>query len=184
MSLEAPWRLAHDGETSLAVRHGDTPEGVRIQLMPTDDWGIGASPIVGGRATRAGTHPLVGVGFVPVAVEVRADGPDLLVRFSGPPFSQLTDREDAPEDPVLAWIRLRPRGETWRVVLDGLGVITIPDAQQATWTSQGLAVGSAILTTTATTHSSRLIDGAWQLDTTPALDHADPYPRTGITFRP
>ena len=105
--------------------------------------------------------------------------------MAGAPLSEFSNHPEAPDDPVLTWLRLRPRGASWRIVLDGVGRISIPGVQETSWTGTGWQVGtSTVLQSNARQTSSALGDDGWFLDTRPAADLADPYPRTAWTFSP
>ncbi|TNE90252.1 MAG: hypothetical protein EP330_08790 [Deltaproteobacteria bacterium] len=184
VELEAPWSVGHDGGSHLNLRYGDSAEGVRVQLEPSEDWPIGVSPIQGGRPMRAHGALMVAPPLPPARVEIRSEGPDLLVRLFGPPLNALTDREDAPEDPTLTWVRLRPRGSSWRIVLDGVGQVAV-EGSTCHWTGRAWKIGEHTeLQTAALAWRSWIDADAWFLDVTPAVELADPYPRTAWTWTP
>ena len=194
--LSAPWTVRHSDATTVTLQHGDTPDGVRIWL---GDDGSGTVPGVtivhGGRALEAphdgGRWPLVAVAYPErevSAATVEVDGPDLVVRLAGPPLRAVTDHPDAPDDPVLTWVRLRPRGSSWRVVLDGLGTVTLAGAEGVVPTEEGVAIdtahGAFSLQSSAGRSASTLFGETWMWSSVPALDAVDPYPRTALTFSP
>lgn len=182
MALDAPWSVAHQDEDHINLRYGDSAEGVRVQLQPSADWRVGITPIQGGRPYRAQGNPMVEPPLAPVRAEVVAQGPDLVVRLYGPPLSAITTRPDAPSDAVHTWVRLRPRGESWRIVLDGLGRVHLTGTS-VRWDGEDWWLDDATpVRTTAANWRSGLVRKDWTLDLTPAVHLADPYPRTAWTW--
>jgi hypothetical protein len=184
LEVEDPWVLVSQDASEVAIRFGETGDGVRIWTAS------GTSPVHAGRTLDG---PLIAWPYPDRLdrVEVRVQGIDLVVRAYGPPIHSVTGRDDAPDDPILTWVRYRPRGEDWRVVVDGLGVITLPapigpiTASEGgfTWSLQASDARFA-LDTNAPAWSSRIAAGAWVLDLGPSLAVQQPYPRTGLTWTP
>jgi hypothetical protein len=184
MALEAPWVMAHRDEDHINFRYGDSSEGVRVQLQSTETWQVGVTPIHGGRPYQRAGMPMVSPPVPPLRVAAEAQGPDLVIRLYGPPLQTLTSHPEAPEDPVITWVRLRPRGESWRIVLDGVGSIVL-EGGQVTWTGTDWHVARQTpVRTSAKAWRSALEDGWWFLDVAPAVQLADPYPRTAWTWTP
>lgn len=101
-------------------------------------------------------------------------------------MNSLTDHPDAPDDPVLSWVRLRQRGDSWRIALRGLHRWNLPGPvrseqrgdSRTLHTPQGRFEYSS---DAPVSHSLATPDG-WLRDTRPSLAAAQPYPRTGITW--
>lgn len=196
VDLGGDWVIVEETAESLALRWRDSADGVRIDLATTDRALAGVTPIVAGRTLAIEQDgrriPMFGVPLpdAPLtAATVEVQGPDLLVRLEGPPLDTLTDHPDAPESPVLSWVRLRRRPGSWRLVLQGLHVWTLP-AEGLSSTHLGdhrelhTAFGTFEVTSQAPAWSGGLDRDRWWLDTTPSADRAAPYPRTGMTFTP
>lgn len=185
ISVDEPWLVAHESAEVLSLRYGDSAEGVRLQLIAEEDWQVGVSPIHGGRPIQMGHAPMVMPPGPPRRIEVLSQGPDLVVRMSGEPLSEFSRHPEAPDDPVLTWVRLRPRGSSWRIILDGMGRVSIPGAQSSSWTGEAWQVGpSVLLQSNAQQTSSAIGPDGWSFDTSPSAELADPYPRTAWTFTP
>lgn len=190
VGLEAPWQLVEQTDAEVLVRLGDGPDGVRVQLLHQDGRIPGVSPIHGGRTleTQAGGEvwPLVAVAYPDVAlssVDVEVQGIDLVARFQGQPLSTVSDHPDAPQDPVLTWVRIRRRPADWRVVLDGLGTVSVPEAPVALAEADGWRIGDLTVTTTAPRYDSGT-GRRWWLSVVPSLEAIEPYPRTSLTLTP
>lgn len=197
LDLTEDWHVVEQDPSQIVLRHRDGADGVRINLAPTAQgrW-PGVAPILAGETwelrERDRIRPIWAVPFAdraPARVSVSVQGPDLLVRFEGPPLTELVAHPNAPSDPVLSWVRLRPRPGSWRIVLQGLHVWTVP--------SQGLQVREAgDRRSMSTAWGEFVIDepvpvsvsasdrrSAW-IDTSPAAASLDPYPRVGLTWTP
>ncbi len=196
VSMGGGWVILEEDAEGLTLRWRDTADGVRVQLAATDDALPGVAPIAGGataRLVRGGRRvPLVGLpdptrGLSAATLEVQ--GPDLVVRLAGDPLDRYTDHPDAPEDPVLTWVRIRRRADGFRIVVQGLATLTLP--------AEGLAVhhhGRHRVLETAWGRvrqdddppavRGRLDGEALVLDTLPSLERTAPYPRMGFTWTP
>jgi hypothetical protein len=196
VQMTAPWKVEWQDPDALAVRLGDSANGVRIQLAADATGRVpGVSPIDRGKTLEVAADghrwPLVAIGYPEArlqTVAVEVDGPDLVVRFAGPPLDAVTTHPQAPKDPVLTWVRLRPRGETWRIAVTGLATLAIA-ANGATAGDLGDAViagdwGTFRLSTDAPRFGSRFADGGLFFDTRPALEREQPYPKTSLTWTP
>ncbi|MFK7931082.1 MAG: hypothetical protein AB8H79_23045 [Myxococcota bacterium] len=195
VSMGGDWVIVEENSEFMVFRWGQSPHGVRLNLVSVDGRQVGVSPIVGGRTleVRSGSdvapafawpwpqHPLT-------AANIEVQGPDLLIRLQGPPLNTLTDHPDAPEDPALSWVRLRPRGESWRIALRGVHRMNLPGPVMVEHLGDRRVlhseVGTFELTTDARAASSASTARMWTLDTRPNLDLARPYPKTGLTWRP
>jgi len=194
--LAGDWVIVEESAQELVLRRGSSAEGVRIVLAPTADGRrIGVSPIHDGRTlerrTPAGVVPLIGWPYpdhAPTAVHVDVQGPDLLVRMQGPPLSTVTDHPDAPDDPVLSWVRLRPRGSSWRIALRGVQRLSLPPLDGVEHRGADRVItsswGSFEIRSDAPVVRSHSGPRGATWDTSPSVDAAYPYPRTGITWRP
>ena len=197
MALEPPWAVVSQDAAEIALRFGTSGEGVRVWLDGTEGHVAGVSPVQDGRtlSVRDGAvaWPLVAMAFPEriVRAEIEVQGIDLVVRAYGPPIRDVTLRPDAPDDPVITWVRLRPRLVDWRIVVDGLGTVSLPapsrpvEASEGgwTWTIDG-ALGPVALDTNAPAWTSAVSPVRWSFDTTPSLEAIQPYPRTGLTWTP
>jgi hypothetical protein len=188
LSVAPPWEVVHQDAHTVALRFDGTPHGIRVELggdprHPTP----GVSLVVDGRTIG---DPFVAVGHPdhPIRdVRISTEAHDAVVQFAGPPLADVTAHPDAPTDPVLTWVRVRPRNGSLRVVLDGLGTVAFP-ASAVVADEFALAVtgpeGTATLETNAALHQARLDERGFRFDTIASAEAADPYPRTGLTFRP
>jgi hypothetical protein len=193
LDLAAPWRVVEQTDAHVAVRLGDTAHGARIQVAADGRGRVpGVSPIHNGATLDAPEAdrrwPLVAVAYPERAlsrVEVASQEFDLTVRFYGPELHQVAQRPDAPSDPVLTWVRLRPRTTDWRVVLDGLGTLSLPSPVRASpsWTLT-TPHGPVQLESGAADWRTASSRERWFFSTKPALQAIDPYPRTALTLTP
>lgn len=195
VQLAGDWVIIEEDPSSIVVRWRDTADGVRINVARGDAGRtVGVAPIVGGRTAelRQGGHvvPLVTPSFASLsAVTIEVQGPDLLVRMEGPPLASLTDHPDAPDDPALAWVRLRPRGETWRIALRGMLALTLPADElvvneRVRDRTVRSAWGDFVQRGGAPLSRSVLAGGVWVYDTAPSLTIQQPYPQLGLTWTP
>ena len=195
VQLGGDWVIIEEDTSQVIVRWRDTADGVRINLAPGDAGRrIGVAPIVSGRtaALRLGDDmvPMVTPSFAPLtALHLEVQGPDLLVRMEGPPLATLTDHPAAPTDPALAWVRLRPRGETWRLALRGQLTVATPGegvtvAERASDRIIETAWGPLEMRSTAPAWTGTHTAAAWTYDTGPSLRAHQPYPQVGITWTP
>ena len=177
----------HERPDSIAVRLGDTAHGVRIDLRET----AGVTPIAGGRSpARALGTPLLTLPY-PAAqiseVSVVEQDIDLVIRISGPPLNTLTSDPRAPSDPVLTWVRVRDRGETWRLSVEGLATWNLPQPIGVSYADRaGVIVstenwGSWLLTSNAPACRTTQTE-VWTFDPTPSLEAKEPYPVTAATW--
>ena len=193
VQLGGDWVITEEDSSEVVIRWRDTADGVRVNLGGSER-GVGVSPIVDGRTAELrgpdGVVPLIAPSFTPLsAVFIEVQGPDLLVRLEGPPLSDLTDHPDAPADPALAWVRLRPRGETWRIALRGMLTWTLPAEGSgveergahrtitSSWGPWQLRGQPPLWRSARTTRS-------WTYDTAPSLAVQQPYPQVGLTWTP
>jgi len=196
VTLGGDWVIVEESPRELVLRLGDSPHGVRVVLAETEGGRrIGVAPIHDGRTLelRDGdvTTPVFAWPFPDhplTAASVEVEGPDLVVRLQGPPLQDVTDHPDAPADPVLCWVRIRPRGSTWRFALRGVHRITVPALDsieyrgvERVWEDDWgwFAVQTDAPAITGHQDGTRLV---W--DTSPSIDLAQPYPKTGITWTP
>ena len=204
VTVEDDWRVVHEREDSVAIGKFGTSDGARLALGPSPDGADGdervpgVSPVSRGRTyyvTQDGLRwPMVASAFPERALSrcsVRGRGPDLVVQLDVPPLRALTAHPLAPTNPVITWVRLRPRGDDWRIVIDGLATITLPGgvtvrpsegADQYVVSSD--AWGSATVAVGARAWRTEARPNRWWLGTGPALDLQDPYPRTTLTWTP
>jgi hypothetical protein len=197
VALAAPWKLDRQDPDAVVARLGDGADGVRIQLARDERGRIpGVTVIHGGRTLELedGTDrwPLVATGWADHTVSdavIEVDGVDLFVRLGGPALKTLTALPEAPDDPAIAWIRVRPRGQDWRLIVTGLVTVSLPgDGLAAHGDDDGeiamsTAWGTVTLGTDAPRHRSKA-GPRWWFDTFPALDAHAPYPKTTITWKP
>lgn len=217
LDLSGAWRVAHQEDGRLALQLGDTSDGVQL-VYRTDARGRmpGITPIQGGRALEVlgdQRWPWFGTADpdAPITgVDITVEGPDLVVRLLGAPLSTL--HPEAPDDPVRLRVRVRHRGDTWRLAADGLlrlhldGDVsltpTTPGSSRLAWSTraplplpEGSAEGPAALSWTGTFGSGegRLEGPRWQrleldghtvIDTQPSLSSWQPYPELGFDWTP
>lgn len=179
------WSTAPAGEDEIALRFRDTPHGVRVGT--TAPWAV--SLVVDGHTVSEPVFRIPDALPPPERVELSVEGHDLLVRFSGVPLSTLLpDDPNAPDDPVLTWLRLRPRNGSWRLVSDGLVTVQLRASSVAPGPDGSVQIdgpdGRWVLNSDAPATTSRFTGGRWVFDTAPSLYAQQPYPRTGITFTP
>lgn len=194
LQVAPPWSVAHQTDQALVLRLAEGSEGVRVQLA-TDPQGRlpGLSPILSGRTLevedQTGRWPMLAPSFSPVQrVEVLSQGQDLVVRLFGDPLERLLTHPKAPSDPALAWLRVRPRGQTWRLASQGLVILSLP----APGLQEGVAEGSTLLRGSwgqlelESSHPLRTGQGdqRWWVDTLVSPDTTQPYPELGITWTP
>lgn len=181
----------------MVLRVGDSADGARVQFAPGDRGRTrGVSPIAGGRTLEVADGdaltPLIAFPYPDRAltsVAITNDGPDLLVRVAGPPIKDLTALPDAPRDPVLTWVRLRPRGSSWRIAIDGITTLSLPGATEGHAAADGavdLACPYGTVAFTSNAKASRSSDdGAlWTWTDEAAIEAHDPYPHTAMTLTP
>lgn len=195
VDLDGAWALVSEDDDEIAVRFGQTGEGARVWARGSAGRPAGVTPVHDGRTLEV---PDEGVAWPLVAfpegvrrVEVTVQGIDLVVRAYGAPIVEVTRRDDAPDDPVITWVRLRPRPEDWRIVLDGLGTVSLPAPAGPVEPSEGGFAwtiggprGPVVLDTNAPAWSSAVTRERWHLDLWPSLWETQPYPRTGLTWTP
>ena len=176
------WSAAPAAEDEIALRFRDTPHGIRVST--TAPWEV--SLVVDGRTVSEPVFRIPDALPPPERVELSVEGHDLLVRFSGAPLSTLLP--DAPDDPVLTWLRLRPRNGSWRLVSDGLVTVQLRASSVAPGPDGSVQIdgpdGRWVLSSDAPATTSRFTGGRWVFDTAPSLYEQQPYPRTGVTFTP
>ena len=103
-----PWRVREQSEALIALQYGATSDGITVGLGEQP----GVTLVIGGSPLEVDGKPLLGLPYpeLPIArVEIRAEGIDLVVRIAGPPLRQVSKHPEAPDDPVLTWVRIRPR---------------------------------------------------------------------------
>jgi len=195
VTIETPWAVVSQDDDEIAVRFGLSGEGARVWLRDQPGRAAGVSPVHDGRTFEVADDgvawPLVAWPDGVERVEVLVQGIDLVVRAYGPSIFEVTRRDDAPDDPVITWVRLRPRPEDWRIVVDGLGTVSLPppsgpvlpSAGGFEWTMSGSA-GAVEIDTNAPAWGSASTPSRWHLDVWPSLAAVQPYPRTGLTWTP
>ena len=181
------WKLVHERADGVAVRLGDTAHGIRIDLRPQG----GVTPIAGGRSPeRILGSALLELPYPPEQVQslsVEEQGIDLVIRIAGPPLNTMTTDPAAPSDPVLTWIRVRDRGDTWRFAVEGIALwhlpspIAVQHADRAGVIVSTEGWGSWLLTTNAAASRSSSAD-VWTFDPRPSIDAREPYPITSATW--
>ena len=189
VDLSPPWSVVPGGDGEVALRFEDSPHGVRVSLGSTARLpGPGVALVVDGRTVG---DPLIAVPTAighATRVSIGSEGYDLLVRFASQSLSSLSTDPEAPDDPALTWIRIRPRNGSWRIVLDGLGEVELPATEVGYGSEAQVQLtgpeGRFELTTNAPATTTRSGDGTWTMDTAPSLHERVPYPRTGITWTP
>ncbi len=196
LRLAAPWRVADQDAAGLSLQLGDSADGVRVQLA-RDELGRvpGVSPIRAGRtlwvSDEGSEWPMIAVPFPEVAVrsaELVVQGVDLVVRLEGPPLSAVTQHEAADDRPIVTLVRLRPRPADWRIVVEGVAIHNLPgtdlkvESAQQGWTTAS-PWGELDIETQAPSWQSRL-DGRWTWSTVGSIEALQPYPKTGMNWRP
>lgn len=196
--MDAPWRVVTEEDDAVLLRLGDSPDGVRVNLLPGDRHRvIGVTPVIAGRTLEVEQDgerwPLVAVGYPdePVSkVTIEVTGVDLVVRFEGPALDTLTAHPEAPADPAITWVRLRPRGQDWRIVMDGLGTLSLPADDLRIEPADGATVaidaawGDLVLESDAPRLSSAIEGARWWASTRPSLEVYEPYKRIAFTWTP
>lgn len=188
------WEVVERSEDVVVFRYRDSAHGVRINLRPGPRGRVpGVAPILHGKTWEVHEgerlFPLFAMPYAdrePRGVEIRSQGPDLFIELRGPPLGELVDHPEAPDDPVLSRLRIRPRPGSWKIIAQGLHLWSFPaqdlslhqlgDARtlSCAWGVvhlQGRASGSRSLWTP---------DRLW-IDTTPSAAAFDPYPTLELT---
>lgn len=191
-----PWNLVQQDEDSIALRFADTPDGVRVTLRRDARGRVPGVTLVHAGETlevRDGPDrwPLVAAGWPdrPLsAAVVEVEGWDVFVRLAGPPLDSVSSHPDAPDDPVLTWVRIRRRGEDWRIVVTGLATVSVPGSDVGVEVvgdevRMDTAWGEFRWTTDAPAHDSAT-GARWWWTTRPSLGRFAPYPKTAITWTP
>lgn len=194
VDVSAPWRVDRTEEGAVVLRVGDSPDGARVQFA-VDARGRqpGVTLIAGGRTLEVDDQgalwPLIGVPYPDRAlasVAITSDGPDLVVRIAGPAIRAVTGSGADPDDPVLTWIRVRPRGTSWRAGVDGLFTLTLPPGAEGAADNDGsiaLRTGfGAVSFATTAKESASASGGRWSWTNVPALAAFDPYPHATIVL--
>lgn len=176
---------------------GDSADGARVQFAPgARGRERGVSPIAGGKtlevADGAALVPMIGFPYPDrglTSVAITSDGPDLLIRVAGPPLADVTAAADAPTDPVLTWIRLRPRGPSWRIAIDGIATLSLPGTTEGHAAADGTITlygpfGTAAFASNAKATRSATGGARWTWTDEPAIEVHDPYPHTALTLTP
>lgn len=194
--LGSSWSIVEENRDELILRHQTSPDGVRIVLALTAQGRqAGVSPIVDGHTyeVRRGDQivPMLAWPWPEHPVRsliIEEEGPDLLIRLSGPALHAVTDHPDAPDDPTLSWTRIRPRGTSWRIALTGVHRWTLPQVGRVEHRGQDRVLhsgwGSFEVRTDARAVRSAATGGSLVWDTRPSIELAQPYPKTGMTWRP
>lgn len=186
ITIEPPWELVE--ESGSVLRFAAGTDRVEVDLGST----AGVTPLLGDHALRTpGGLPLLRVPWPELGLskaEITSEGPDLVVRLYGPPLHTVSPHPSAPPTPVHTWIRVRPRGETWRFGVRGLVVVHVSGQDiTAGVASRGLEVrsdewGGFTWQTDAPHTSSAMGPTWWTLSLVPALYALKPYPELGITW--
>jgi hypothetical protein len=188
--ISAPWVVREQDDAHLVLQLGSSPDGVRVDRTGAIP---GVTLIDRGRTLRLDdggrTWPLLAPAFPePHAAEVFIDGPDLVIRFRGPPLSQLTDHPEAPADPAIAWIRIRPRARDWRIATEGLLTLSLPNSNRRFSTTEqtSFAVnsnwGHFDVDADAVAVEQFFSAERWSYSTAPSLDRQRPYERLAFTW--
>lgn len=196
LELGPDWSIVQQDATGIVLRHRGGNDGVRVTLAPGPDGRTpGVAPVIDGRTWEIREGGRVRPAFAPAhadravaAAAIQAQGPDLLIRLSGPPLDELIEHPLAPKDPVLSWVRLRPRAGSWRIVLQGLHTIRLAGPASVEERGRERQVdgpwGSFVLHDTPPVAIGASEPGAWWLDTTPSAHATEPYPRLSLTWTP
>lgn len=194
VSLSDDWQIVEQSDHHLVLRYKTSNEGVRINLA-VDDRGRqpGVALVLNGRTWEVQDadllHPAWGLPYLdrpPSQIDIISQGPDLLIELRGPPLSTLVEHPEAPDDPVLSRLRIRPRPQSWRVITQGLHVWSLPARElQIEHLGDRRIIRSQWGTLTlegapARARSVGSPDRLW-IDTTPSAEAFDPYPRIGLT---
>lgn len=196
LELAAPWRVVDHDELGLTVRLADSADGVRVQLGRDDRARMpGVTPIHQGKTLLVedggALWPMIALPFPDRPVQralVLVQGVDLVVRIEGPPLSDVTDDPEADERPIVTMVRVRRRPSDWRIVVDGVATHNLPGGDlRVVAARRGFrahsAWGALTVDSAAPSAQSRL-DGRWSWSTVPSIEDRQPYPRTGMTWRP
>lgn len=191
----APWRVERAEAGRTTFRMGDSGHGVHVDLAQRAGHPPGFTLIHAGRAWSidedAIRWPMIALPWSAtetVAVTAETQGPDLILRASGPSLRVWAQDPSAPADPAITWVRLRARGDDWRVVVDGLAQLSWPAgtltlAPGAGWRLAG-DWGEARFDTDAPAVRTRSTAHRYLLDTQVSLASKRPYPRVAFTFQP
>lgn len=193
LEVAPPWRVERQEEATVWLRLADSPDGVRVDLAPTRDRVPGVTLVERGFVREVAedghTWPLVAVSEPDqplTKAEIRVRGLDLEVHLSGRPIRARSSHPDAPMDPQITWVRIRRLPDDWRVVVQGLATISLPgDGFEVVPAADGaLALtttwGPVTFATTAPWYASALSPARWWLDTGPAVEALEPYPKTDL----
>lgn len=192
LAVEGSWRVVHQRPERIALHHRGSTEGVVIDLRGRP----GLSLVLHGQTLsteRSGERwPLVTAGYPDHPLQrarVYTEGPDLVVQLEGPPLHRVHDHPEAPADPVLSWVRLRPRGADWRIVLTGLLTLHLPARSVRMhptapgWLVETDSWGHFHVEPDERPDHSTAATGWWRLRTHPALDRLDPYPQRALSWQ-
>ena len=129
LNLEHPWTVVHQAPDYTIIQHSAAPTSFRIQWHPQETMTPGVSPWLPTGAHLPEGIPIVAWPFdgLPIhQVDIETQGPDLVVRFFGPPINSISNHPDSPDDPILLWTRIRYRGDNWRLIAKGLSIVHLP----------------------------------------------------------
>lgn len=190
------WSVVEEDASFATFRYGSTAHGVRVGFPSPQCQACiaGVSPIADGttRSIQRNTNDIPMFSWPASADPVRdvrviAQGPDLLVQFAGAPLNEMSTHPQAPGDPVLSWVRLRPRDDSWRMILTGVHRWSLPETAHA-HRGDGREVLSAWGSFTYSTEADRVqcskSGDIWVWDTLSSVHTVRPYPKTGITWVP
>lgn len=173
--------MINDASSDISLHHTQSEDGVIVDYSGED---VGLSLVLNGKRTPMTLISPPDSHLSRLAI--KSDGPDLIVRFYGPPIAEITDHPEAPVDPVLTWLRLRHRPNGWRVILDGLFDLNLPANSSVKPTSGGVELrapfGTIDYSTEAAATSSSHDSSSLRFSTTPAVDEADAYPRSVVVI--
>lgn len=196
IQLGPDWAIVDETPTELRLRHKTSADGVLIVHTPTPGGRqVGVAPIRDGRTLELTLNGQQMPAFAwpypdqpPSTIRLEGQGPDLLVRLEGPPLSELSSHPSAPADPVLSWVRLRPRGATWRIALRGVHRWILPSPTTSTHEGRSRILdspwGRFDVYSEAVAHRGHTSAQARVWDTSPCVGATSPYPQTGITWTP
>jgi len=193
VDVAAPWRVVGERDGELRLQLGGSPRGAVVRWGAAARGAPGVAVIERGLELPGHNAPLVAFGFpdAPLSeLRIMTQAQDLVVRATGPTLSSVSADPLADDRPMVTMIRLRPRPDDWRVVVDGLTTWTFPSP---TGPVREVAAGWRLDTPEGvfeleledtTWQRSQLTEQAWTLSDRGALEHREPYPRSALTWTP